>query len=122
MSHKRLSIQDVDLMKSMVLRGVAPEDIAKHFEIAISSVHNYKARFKQQGVQFPNLRGKRPTGSVGEVNTNSSLNQMKPVKQEQSSYISAESSMNFIVNGVQVQVSAGAKNVNISNKSIEITF
>jgi hypothetical protein len=122
MSHKRLSVQEVEQMKSMVQKGVAPEDIANHFEIAISSVHNYKARFKQEGIQFPNLRGKRPIGSVGEVSVNSVSNQVKSVKQEQSSIISAESSMNFVVNGVQVRVAAGAKNVNISNKSIEINF
>ena len=122
MSHKRLSVHEVEQMKSMVQKGIAPEDIANHFEIAISSVHNYKARFKQQGIQFPNLRGKRPIGSVGEVSVNSVSNQVKFVKQEQSSTISTDSSMNFVVNGVLVRVAAGAKNVNISNKSIEITF
>ena len=122
MSHKRLSVHEVEQMKSMVQKGIAPEDIANHFEIAISSVHNYKARFKQQGIQFPNLRGKRPIGSVGEVSVNSVSNQVKSVKQEQSSTISTDSSMNFVVNGVLVRVAAGAKNVNISNKSIEITF
>jgi hypothetical protein len=121
MAHKRLSLQDVEQMKSMVQRGVAPEDIAKHFDIAISSVHNYKARFKQQGVKFPDVRGKRPTGSVGEVNTTSALKQVTPAQHEQQ-MVSAESSMNFVVNGVQVQVSAGAKNVNISKDSIEVTF
>jgi hypothetical protein len=33
-----------------------------------------------------------------------------------------KSSMNFVVNGVQVNVSTGAKNVNITKDSIEINF
>lgn len=124
MALKRLTLQDVDQMKSMVQRGVAPEDIAKHFKIAISSVHNYKKQFKQQGVKFPDVRGKRPTGSVGEVSKPiTMLRQVdQQAQQQQQSSAAAESSMNFVVNGVQVQVSAGAKNVNISKGNIEVNF
>lgn len=122
MALKRLTLQDVDQMKSMVQRGVAPEDIAKHFKIAISSVHNYKARFKQQGVKFPDVRGKRPTGSVGEVSKPITVLKQVDQQAQQQPEVSADSSMNFIVNGVQVQVSAGAKNVNISKGNIEVNF
>lgn len=119
MAHKRLSLQDVEHMKSMVQKGVAPEDIAKHFNISISSVHNYKARFKQQGVSFPDVRGKRPTGSVD-------MKPFAPAKQAADvqttpAAVTGEG-MNFVVNGVSVQVSAEAKNVNITKGSIEINF
>lgn len=119
MAHKRLSLQDVEQMKLMVQKGVAPEDIARHFQVAISSVHNYKARFKQQGLKFPDVRGKRPTGSVD----------MKPsVPHKETTDIKAtpvaatDGGMNFVVNGVNVQISAEAKNVNITKGSIEINF
>lgn len=124
MANKRLSLQDIELMKSMVIKGVAPEDIAKHFNIAISSVHNYKARFKQQGVKFPDVRGKRPTGSV-DVPSGSDVKTATPrqtISAEKRPDVSMESSMHFVVNGVTVQVSAEAKNVNISKDSIEINF
>lgn len=124
MANKRLSLQDVEHMKSMVIKGVSPEDIAKHFNIAISSVHNYKARFKQQGVKFPDVRGKRPTGSV-DVPTGSDVKTVSPQRQvsaETRQTVSMESSMNFVVNGVEVKVSGEAKNVNISKDSIEINF
>lgn len=123
MAKKRLSLQDIELMKAMVVKGVAPEDIANHFNIAISSVHNYKSRFKQQGVNFPDVRGKRPTGSV-EVSSNQDIKTTaasSPVS-AQSSNLPVESTMNFIVNGVAVHVSKGAKNVNINKDSIEINF
>lgn len=64
MAHKRLSTDQMEDMKNMVVKGVSPEDISKHFHIAISSVHNYKKRFKQQGLKFPVVRGSRPTGNV----------------------------------------------------------
>jgi transposase len=116
MANKRLSLDDIQQMKVMVQNSVAPEDIAKHFGIAISSVHNYKNRFKQQGLKFPDVRGKRPTGSV----TVQSVNPVTELKKE--IQVAAESGMNFLVNGVSVQVSGKAKNVNISKDHIEINF
>lgn len=125
MAKKRLSLQDVDHMKAMVLKGVAPEDIGKHFSIAVSSVHNYKNRFKQEGLSFPDVRGKRPTGSVNlpnnsEVKNSSSVKNTHGTREETAS--AGKSSMNFVVNGVAVHVSSEAKNVNISKNSIEVNF
>jgi transposase len=121
MAKKRLSLEDIQQMKSMVQKGVAPEDIAKHFNIAISSVHNYKKRFKTEGINFPNVRGKRPTGSVNMENKTpvASVNTTE-VKEQVSTTM--QSGMNFVVNGVPVQVSAEAKNVNITKNSIEVKF
>lgn len=119
MAHKRLSLEQVDQMKQMVQRGTAPEDIAKHFGVAISSVHNYKARFKAEGVNFPSVRGKRPTGSV---ETKSTIH--KPIGQIKSSTppeIDGEG-YKFIVNGTSVQISGHAKNINIGKDSMEINF
>jgi flagellar capping protein FliD len=117
MANKRLSLQDTEQMKNMVMKGVAPEDIANHFNIAISSVHNYKKRFKQQGVKFPDIRGRRPSGSV-EIQSTQNVNNPST-----ENYISSDSNtMNFVVNGVSVHVSAKAKNVNISKDTIEINF
>jgi hypothetical protein len=119
MANKRLSLEDIQQMKSMVQKGIAPEDIAKHFNIAISSVHNYKNRFKQEGVKFPDVRGKRPTGSVEvQSKTVTAPTQVS----DESLAVAAQSGMNFVVNGVPVQVSAEAKNVNITKNSIEIKF
>lgn len=116
MANKRLSLEDTEQMKNMVIKGVSPEDIAKHFKVAISSVHNYKKRFKQQGVEFPDVRGKRPSGSVD-------VQSAKDTKKVASTHqLTSQDSMNFIVNGVSVHVSANAKNVNISKDTIEITF
>lgn len=112
MANKRLSLGEVQAMKDMVQKGIAPEDIAKHFGIAISSVHNYKNRFKAEGVKFPSVRGKRPTGSIESVTETSSS---KIVLTKSDGY-------NFTINGVLVHVSGQAKSVNINKDGIEINF
>lgn len=121
MAKKRLSLEDIQQMKSMVQKGIAPEDIAKHFNIAISSVHNYKNRFKQEGLKFPDVRGKRPTGSV-EVQSQTVSSTTAVAEEKQQASATMQSGMNFVVNGVPVQVSGEAKNVSITKNSIEIRF
>lgn len=122
MANKRLSITEIDQMKQMVQKGVAPEDIANHFNVAISSVHNYKNRFKAEGIDVPNVRGKRPTGSVGAPMAQEPA---RPVSQGTIGQISSEnqsSGFKFIVNGVSVQISSQAKSVNIGKDSLEVKF
>ena len=117
MANKRLSQSEIQIMKDMVLRGTAPEDIAKHFKIAISSVHNYKARFKSEGVKFPSVRGKRPVGNAGFL----------PQKLENSSQVNSFNETNtqgiqFVLDGISIQVSGDAKAVNIGKNKLEISF
>lgn len=119
MANKRLSITEVEQMKKMVMTGAAPEDIANHFGIAISSVHNYKNRFKSEGMNFPSVRGKRPTGNTPVTQTYTPQPESYPAIGQ----ITGQSSgFKFIVNGVAVQISSEAKSVNIGKDSLEIKF
>ena len=119
MANKRLSMEQINQMRTMVKNGTGPEDIAKHFNIAVSSVHNYKARFKSEGLNFPIVRGKRPTGSV---EVDSPIIQ-KPVGQIRSPLTKVtDGRYKFIVNGTSVQISNNAKNINIDKDSMEINF
>ena len=122
MAKKRLSLEQINQMKQMVQQGVAPEDIAKHFNVAISSVHNYKARFKAEGMNFPSVKGKRPTGMV-EVST-TQVNNHRPIGTVNPSNPTAITAQGykFIVNGTAVQISGQAKNININKDSMEINF
>lgn len=118
MAKKRLSLEQIDQMKKMVSQGIAPEDIAKHFNVAISSVHNYKARFKAEGFNFPSVRGKRPTGSI-QVKAPTH----KPIGQITSEVKTSQNDVyKFIVNGTSVQISGHAKNINIGKDGMEINF
>ena len=135
MANKRLSGVEIEQMKTMVSEGVAPEDIATKFGVAISSVHNYKKRFKEEGLAFPSVRGKRPTGVVEPPKSSQPVKQTKagrPTKDKSVarvarqpkvvSGVQAQDGINLVVNGVSVQVSAQAKNVSIGKNSIEINF
>ena len=113
MPNKRLSAVEIQRMKNMVLNGVAPEDIAQTFGMAISSVHNYKKRFKNEGLKFPSIRGKRPTGVVEPTSVKSVVSSDQSLPQN---------GLKFVVNGVSLQISAKAKNVTIGKDSREINF
>jgi hypothetical protein len=121
MANKRLSLQDVEELKKMVQTGVAPEDIANHFGMAISSVHNYKKKFKAEGMTFPSMRGKRPVGSVDGV-TSTPSQPSRPVIGQMGTPTMQGDNYKFIVNGVSVQISGQAKNVNIGKDHMEINF
>lgn len=115
MANKRLTAAEIQQMKTMVAKGTAPEDIAKAFGMAISSVHNYKNRFKSQGLKFPSVRGKRPTGSVEPIsNINNTVQSVNSLAQQDG--------FKFVVNGISVQISDQAKNVTIGKDKIEINF
>lgn len=125
---KRLTPVQAEEMKKMVVKGVAPEDIANHFGIAISSVHNYKKRFKDEGVEFPSVKGKRPAGQVqkpaGTVKgfryTEKTIS--APTAQARNMPTASSQHLRVIVNGVSVEVAAGAKSVNINNGQIEVKY
>lgn len=120
MANKRLSLQDVEELKKMVQTGVAPEDIANHFGMAISSVHNYKKKFKADGMVIPSMRGKRPVGSVDGI---APVNQSsRPLIGQMGTPTMQGDNYKFIVNGVSVQISGQAKNVNIGKDHMEINF
>lgn len=119
---KRLSVQQIAEMKEMVIRGEKPDDIAKHFNIAVSSVHNYKARFKAQGESVPNVRGQRPKGSVKPVAVSSTYQVERPNTRNTKTTKQTDDRFNFVVNGISVQISSQAVSVNIDKNKMEINF
>lgn len=112
----KLSKQQLEEMKQMISKGVSPEDISNHFNVAISNVHYYKAKFKKEGLDVPNLKGRRPTGSV-----------QQPAIPGNSPAATADTSitgqdMKLVVNGVAVTIHGQAKNVTIGNGSLQVDF
>jgi hypothetical protein len=131
MANKRLSPDQIQEMKDMVVRGVYPDDIAKHFDIAISSVHNYKTRFKEEGLVFPSVKGKRPSGAPSPEDINKSKKDThvspappaaKPQQTSIEGVVNSNSPFRIIINGVAVMIGEGAKSVNIGKDSLEIQF
>jgi transposase len=60
MAKKKLTDQHIKEMTQMVTQGKTPDEISKHFKIAVSSVHNYKRELRKKGVDVPDVKGKRP--------------------------------------------------------------
>lgn len=123
MANTRLTDKQIEEMKTMVQKGVYPEDIAKHFKIAVSSVHNYKARFKSQGLKFPSVKGKRPANSLKpEESLNKSQNSSNNLPDSAQLKNENGSHYKFVVNGISIEIGSGAKSINIGKDSMEIHF
>lgn len=130
MANKRLSAVEIQQMKTMVTKGTAPEDIATHFGMSISSVHNYKKRFKQEGLKFPDVRGMRPVGAVQSVNaavsnkTPGITSQGKDRQPSGAINLAGSPTQDFTitVNGVSVHIPSNAKDVIIGKDKMEIKF
>lgn len=130
MANKRLSAVEIQQMKTMVTKGTAPEDIATHFGMSISSVHNYKKRFKQEGLNFPDVRGMRPVGTVQPVSAAFSNKVSSFTKKESKDSIggainlpgSPTKDFTITVNGVSVHIPSSATDVIIGKDKMEIRF
>jgi hypothetical protein len=137
---KSLDVAQLDELKSMALEGKAPEDIANRFGIAVSTVHYHKGRYAKEGIQFPSVKGKRPTGEytapsaknqhqgsaaphttraiIGQVNSG-----LKPShKGSEDDPDPSLPTYKFVVNGVSVQISGHARSVNILKDQIVVDF
>lgn len=116
MAHKILSSKQIEQMRRMVSNGVYPVDIANHYKIGISTVHNYKHQFRDQGLVYPSVRGKKPFASIKPTNIISNLKtrSIDPGKRLKES--------KFLINGTTVKVSRNAKLININNRQMEICF
>lgn len=110
MANKKLGIEQLEQLKKLVLEGKTPEDISKFFNIAVSSVHNYKRMLKEKGMTIPDVRGKRPTGHTQQtVRTMTDPVHVKSMKSDQNNHLEDLSGyMKVIINNVTIYLSPGA--------------
>jgi hypothetical protein len=133
MASKRLTSEQIDQMRDMVRQGISPEDISKHFNIAISSVHVYKKRFKDEGLDFPVVRGQRPSGDVNTIKKDlvkeldhvekRARNMIDAGIKKASSIKDSNSDVNeykFYVNGKLIEIRGDIANIILKKNSIEI--
>jgi len=96
----------------MVTQGITPEEISKHFGIAVSSVHNYKRQLKDAGVSIPDIRGKKPSDKDGPaVET---LHAITPAKNAPG--------FTVIINGISIYVANSAKHVSVGPDTLTVSF
>jgi transposase len=113
MAKRKISDAQLKKMKEMVVSGVTPDEISKHFGIAISSVHNYKRQLKDAGVSIPDIRGKRPSDREG----NSAVESLTtaPAAPDPAGFT-------VIINGVSIYVTNAAKSVAVGPNSLTVSF
>jgi hypothetical protein len=118
MARKKLEAAQLKKLEALVMEGKTPEDISKYFNIAVSSVHNYKRMLKERGIKIPDIRGKRPVGlgkaSVPTITSPKSDN--TPIPTELAGF------MKLAVNDVLIYVSPNAKSVRINDHEIIVQF
>ena len=110
MKPRKLSDDKIDELKGMLLEGLTPEDASRHFQVAVSSIHNYKKILKEQGIELPNVRGQRP---------------QKIILPEQESVKTVNLEEDFLkidCKGVNVYVKNTAKSIIVNENSISIEF
>lgn len=115
MAKKKLDSGKLEEMRRLVQEGVTPESISKHFKIAVSSVHNYKKMFKEQGLKIPDVRGKRPSDIIS----------TKPVEmfsQRPAQNLNGMSYICLVVNGVQFMISNKARKVEVLEDKVLVEF
>ena len=118
MAKKKLSDANMKEMTDMVTQGKTPEEISRHFNIAVSSVHNYKRELKKKGVDIPDIKGKRPGDPYQRKPVRVIAQGNTPVKKDTtlSSYITVN------INHCVFRVDSQAKEVTIGQDSLTVRF
>lgn len=118
MAKKKLTDQHMKEMTQMVGQGKTPEEISKHFNIAVSSVHNYKRELKKKGVDVPDIKGKRP-GDPYQKKPTKVIASNIPVKKDTTLKVAF---LTVTVNDVVFKVDSRAKEVTIGQHELCVTF
>jgi transposase len=101
MSYMKLEDAKVQELKEMVLQGAMPKEVSDRFGVAISTVHTYKRKLREAGLEVPNVRGQRPGISLANE---------------------PESAVSLRVNGVRILVDKSARTVHVRDTHVEIWF
>lgn len=131
MSKQHLSIEDLQQILELAKAGLTPEEIAKKFDVAVSTIHYHKGKWKKEGLELPDIRGKRSRGFVDRIK-NYPPNALRgltgitaPTMQasnEQRVNIPNNGSHKFVVNGTTVTIDSKAKSVEIHPDRIIVNF
>jgi len=119
MARKKLEAKQQKELEKMVMDGMTPEDISKYFNIAVSSVHNYKRMLRDKGLKVPDIRGKRPVG----ISSQASVETITSPRRSSAHSTSANDLTGFMklyINDVEVYISPKAKSVTILDTEVHV--
>jgi hypothetical protein len=113
MATKKLDGEALQKFEKYVLDEKTPEDISKLLGISVSSVHNYKRAMRENGINVPNVRGKRPQ-EYKNVPIRPFFDPEILKNAEHNKFIE------LTVNGVNFHISPESKNVIVENGKITV--
>jgi len=123
MAKKRLEGEALREFEKLVLAEKTPEDIARHFDIAVSSVHNYKRAMKERGIEIPNVRGKRPQGFAPRPVMPRFVRGDYPTEATQNDSTSYGSGfIEFLVDGKPIMVPKNVKSIKMENNQVILEY
>lgn len=115
MAKMKISNEQFEQLKVMVSKGVTPEEISKKFNIAVSSVHNYKRQLKDAGLKIPDVRGKRPSDV-------SHSTVVLPITSPVPSSVMSAEGIKITINDTVFYISSKAKSVTVGINELTVTF
>jgi biotin operon repressor len=125
MARKKVSAEDMEQIKTMLQEGIKPEEIAEKFGVTVASVNNYKKKFRDAGMSFGSGSKRGRKAKTAAVSEDGETNAPAPIGQIGRSKASTNANAQayrFIINGVSVEISGQARNINIGKNSMEINF
>ena len=138
---KSVSIAQIEEMKQLIVQGIPPNKISEKFNISPSTVHNYKNKFRSEGLEFADIKGGRianpkpviltqqdkvfnqPSSTLAHSNVPSANNVAGAVPSSQliSNTNSAQKNT-FIVNGTAIRINTEVKSISIDKTDGNLLF
>lgn len=122
MARQKVSAEDMEQIKIMLQEGVKPEEIAEKFGVTPASVNNYKKKFRDAGMSFGSGSKRGRKAKSASVSEDGEVSAPAPIGQIGKGKGATSQAYRFIINGVSVEISGQARNINIGKNSMEINF
>jgi len=119
MGRKGLSKTISNKIRKHLSEGLTSKEISIALGISAATVNNYRLRFKTQGEQFPNTRGRRP--NIKNANVSEATSASKS-KEEQIVKGAKYSEFTYIIDGTKIIFNSRPKTLLISKKRMLVEF
>jgi len=124
----KMSVEDRAEFIRLALEGTVPEELATKFNLSKGTVHNYKKKIsEEEGIVFPNVRGKRTTKKsalkndiAGQEAAGGADAQASIKGKPETRTIMLSEYIIVTVGGIEVLVSKGAKSISVHPTSVVI--
>ncbi len=119
MGRKGISRSIKNKIKKLLFEGHTSKEVASELGISVATINNYRLRFKSQGEQFPNTRGRRPKNKNAK---NSEMISASKSEEERVVKGVKYSEFTYIIDGTKIIFNSRPKTLLISKKRMLVEF